>query len=74
MTERYTAWLASNSQVYSTLTTLGAIAMALVLAWELTRYIPGRLGKWLRRVYAPGGLALYVATIIISYYSTGGKP
>jgi len=72
MTDKYFYWLSSQAARDATLWKLALLALGLVAAWELLRYVPPGVARWLRPLYLAGGLALYLGGIALVYLKTGG--
>jgi len=72
MTEKYTAYLAMLATRDQALMMLGALALLVVLAWELIgSLVPDPWGSRLRRVYLVGGMLLYLGTLIVVFQLKG---
>lgn len=72
MTERYEAWLGALALRDQTYAGLALVAVLIVLAWELSRYIhPAWLAVWVRRVYLVAGPLLFAVGVLASYLGLG---
>jgi hypothetical protein len=70
MTERYDAWIAAIALRDQTYADLAMVALMIVLAWELSRYLyPAWLSVWVRRIYLVAGPLLFAAGLLASYWS-----
>ena len=65
MTEKYTAYLELLRSRDHVLTTLAALALLTVLAWEVLNTLPEPWRGRLRSIYLIGGLIVYLATLIV---------
>lgn len=75
MTEKYFAWLKYYQQRNNAMLGIAAVAVMMVLAWEMVRFYP-LPSAWLarfRQVYLIAGLAVFVLTIVLSYFRLEGK-
>jgi mannitol-specific phosphotransferase system IIBC component len=75
MTEKYFAWLRYYSQRNNAMLGIAAVAVMMVLAWEMIRFFP-LPAAWLGRVrqaYLIAGLLVFLLTIVLSYFGLEGK-
>jgi len=72
MTIKYFYWLGQQQARDDTLWRLALIAIGLVAAWDLLRYVSPAWAARLRPLYLIGGILLFVAGMLIPFISTGG--
>jgi len=72
MTPKWLAWLEWLARRDATLAKLSLIAIGLVIAWELLRFVPPSLAARLRPLYMLGVLVILFGTAALIYF--GGKP
>jgi hypothetical protein len=75
MTDKYFAWLKYYAQRNNAMLGISAVAVMMVLAWEMVRFYPlppAWLGR-VRQAYLIAGLAVFALTIVLSYFGLEGK-
>jgi len=72
MTPRWFAWLEWIESRDATLAKLGLIAIGLVIAWELLRFVPPTWAARLRPLYMLGVLVIFFGTAALIYF--GAQP
>jgi len=72
MTPRWFTWLEWIESRDATLAKLGLIAIGLVIAWELLRFVPPTWAARLRPLYMLGVLVILFGTAALIYF--GGQP
>jgi hypothetical protein len=73
MTEKYYAWLKYYAQRNSAMLGIAAVAVMMVMAWELVGFYPPWLSRNMRTAYLIAGLLVFVLTITLSYFGLEGK-
>lgn len=75
MTAKYFAWLKYYSERNNAMLGIAAVAVMMVLAWEMVRFYP--LPEWVTyrvyQAYMIAGLIVFLLTIVLSYLGLEGK-
>lgn len=75
MTDKYFAWLKYYQQRNNAMLGITAVAVMMVLAWEMVSFYP-LPPAWLsrfRQAYLIAGLLVFFLTIVLSYFGLEGK-